>query len=93
VGMEPILPNIQRHVDSSLILVTALNPHIGYYNAAKIAQTAHAQGGTLKDTAIALGLVTAEQLDEWIRPADMERVQRLTFDHIFDKNTTLYSLL
>jgi fumarate hydratase class II len=69
--MEPILPNIQRYVDSSLTLVTALNPHIGYYNAAKTAQTAHAQGGTPKDTAIALGLVTAEQFDEWIRPADM----------------------
>ncbi len=73
VGMEPILPSIQRCVDSSLMLVTALNPHMHriYYNAAKIAQTAHAQGGTLKDTAIALGLVRAEQFDEWIRPADM----------------------
>jgi fumarate hydratase class II len=54
VGMEPILPNIQRYVDSSLMLVTALNPHMHriYYNAAKIAQTAHAQGGTLKDAAM-----------------------------------------
>jgi fumarate hydratase class II len=53
------------------MLVTALNPHIGYDNAAKIAKTAHQKGQTLKQTAIELGLLTAEQFDEWVRPEKM----------------------
>jgi fumarate hydratase class II len=53
------------------MLVTALNPHIGYDNAAKIAKTAHKKGQTLKATAIELNLVTAEQFDAWVKPEDM----------------------
>ncbi len=71
VGIEPILPNIKKSVDASLMLVTALNPHIGYYKAAKIAQTAHVTGSTLKETAIDLGYVTAEEFDQWVNPANM----------------------
>jgi fumarate hydratase class II len=71
VGIEPILPNIKKHVDSSLMLVTALNPHIGYYKAAEIAQTAHKNNSTLKETAVQLGYVTPEQFDEWLKPEDM----------------------
>ena len=71
VGIEPILPNIKKHVDSSLMLVTALNPHIGYYKAAEIAQTAHKNHSTLKETAVQLGYVTPEQFDEWLKPEDM----------------------
>jgi fumarate hydratase class II len=55
----------------SLMLVTALNPHIGYDNAAKVAKKAFADGTTLKDAAIALDLLTAEQYDEWVRPENM----------------------
>lgn len=71
VGIEPILPNIDRYVNSSLMLVTALNTHIGYYKAAEIAQKAHASGGTLMDTAVQLGYVTPEQFREWVNPRDM----------------------
>ena len=71
VGIEPILPNIKKHVDSSLMLVTALNPHIGYYKAAEIAQTAHKNNSTLKETAVQLGYVTPEQYDEWMKPEEM----------------------
>ena len=53
------------------MLVTALNPHIGYDNAAKIAKKAHAEGTSLKEAGIALGLLTSEQFDQWIRPEDM----------------------
>jgi len=53
------------------MLVTALNPHIGYDNAAKIAKKAHAEGTTLKEAALALGLVSAEDLDKWIKPEEM----------------------
>jgi fumarate hydratase class II len=53
------------------MLVTALNPHIGYENAAKIAKTAHKNGTTLKEEAIKLGLLTAEQFDEWVIPSNM----------------------
>ena len=70
-GIAPILPNIKKHVDSSLMLVTALNPHIGYYKAAEIAQTAHKNNSTLKETAVQLGYVTPEQFDEWLKPEDM----------------------
>lgn len=71
VGIEPNEPRIKELVDKSLMLVTALNTHIGYENAAKIAKTAHKNGTTLKEEAINLGLVTAEQFDEWVKPEDM----------------------
>ena len=71
VGIEPIEANIKKHVDNSLMLVTALNTKIGYYKAAEIAQTAHKNGSTLKETAIALGYLTAEQFDEWVVPVNM----------------------
>ena len=70
-GLEPIEANIKEHVNNSLMLVTALNTKIGYYKAAEIAQTAHKQGKTLKQTAIDLGYLTAEQFDEWVIPKDM----------------------
>ncbi|MEN9612812.1 MAG: hypothetical protein RLZZ628_3626 [Bacteroidota bacterium] len=70
-GIEPLQDNIKKHVDNSLMLVTALNPKIGYYKAAEIAQTAHKKGQTLKETAIQLGYLTAEQFDEWVRPENM----------------------
>jgi fumarate hydratase, class II len=70
-GIEPNLPRIQENLRESLMLVTALNPHIGYDKAAKIAKTAHKTGKTLKETAIELGLVTAEQFDEWVKPEKM----------------------
>lgn len=70
-GIEPIMKNIQEHVNNSLMLVTALNTKIGYYKAAEIAQTAHKEGKTLKQTAIDLGYLTAEQFDEWVRPENM----------------------
>ena len=71
VGIEPNLPRIKTLVDQSLMLVTALNTHIGYENAAKIAKTAHKNGTTLKQEAVNLGLLTAEQFDEWVKPEDM----------------------
>jgi len=70
-GIEPVAANIRRNVNNSLMLVTALNPHIGYYKAAEIAQTAHRENSTLKETAIKLGYVTAEDFDKWLRPEDM----------------------
>lgn len=71
IGIEPIEANIKKHVDNSLMLVTALNTKIGYYKAAEIAQKAHKQGTTLKEMAIQLGYVTAEEFDEWVVPAQM----------------------
>lgn len=71
VGIRPLYDNIQKHVNNSLMLVTALNTKIGYYKAAEIAQTAHKNGLTLKETAIALGYLTAEEFDEWVRPENM----------------------
>ncbi|MBC7553643.1 MAG: class II fumarate hydratase [Taibaiella sp.] len=70
-GLAPIEENIAKHVNNSLMLVTSLNTKIGYYKAAEIAQTAHKQGKTLKQTAIDLGYVTAEQFDEWVKPEEM----------------------
>jgi fumarate hydratase, class II len=70
-GIKPIKENIKKHVDNSLMLVTALNPKIGYYKAAEIAQKAHKEGTTLKEMAVKLGYVTPEQFDEWVRPEDM----------------------
>ncbi|HZI14127.1 MAG TPA: class II fumarate hydratase [Myxococcus sp.] len=71
VGIEPNRARIKENLERSLMLVTALNPHIGYDNAAKIAKTAHKEGKTLKEVAVGLGLLTAEQFDEWVRPEDM----------------------
>jgi fumarate hydratase class II len=71
VGIKPIEANIKKHVDNSLMLVTALNTKIGYYKAAEIAQKAHKQGTTLKAMAIQLGYVTAAEFDEWVRPENM----------------------
>ncbi|WP_374329962.1 class II fumarate hydratase [Soonwooa sp.] len=71
VGIEPNLPRIKELVDKSLMLVTALNTHIGYENAAKIAKMAHKNGTTLKEEAVNLGLVTPEQFDAWVKPEDM----------------------
>ncbi len=71
VGIEPNQEKIQELLDNSLMLVTALNPHIGYENAAKIAKTAHAEGSTLKEAAIKSGLLTEEQFDEWVVPSKM----------------------
>ncbi|MFM1745895.1 MAG: hypothetical protein RLZZ630_1832 [Bacteroidota bacterium] len=70
-GIEPIQANIDTNLHNSLMLVTALNPHIGYYKAAEIAQTAHRDGSTLKETAIRLGYLTAEQFDQWVDPLEM----------------------
>lgn len=71
VGIEPLEANIKKHVDNSLMLVTALNTKIGYYKAAEIAQTAHKNHSTLKETAIALGYLTAEEFDAWVVPVEM----------------------
>jgi fumarate hydratase class II len=70
-GIEPNRERLDDNLRKSLMLVTALNPKIGYDNAAKIAKTAHKTGKTLRETAIELGLVTGEQFDEWVRPEDM----------------------
>ncbi|MBK8847480.1 MAG: class II fumarate hydratase [Bacteroidetes bacterium] len=71
VGIEPLHENIKTNLENSLMLVTALNNRIGYYKAAEIAQTAHKQGKTLKQTAIDLGYVTSEQFDQWVKPEEM----------------------
>jgi len=69
--IDPVLENIKKHVDNSLMLVTALNTKIGYYKAAEIAQKAHKEKTTLKEMAVKLGYVTPEQFDEWVIPKDM----------------------
>lgn len=71
VGIEPLHDKINQHLNNSLMLVTALNTKIGYYKAAEIAQTAHKNGSTLKETAIALGYLTSEEFDEWVDPLKM----------------------
>lgn len=71
VGIEPNKEMIKKHLDNSLMLVTSLNTHIGYDNAAKIAKKAHKEGKTLREAAIELGLVTNEQFDQWVKPEDM----------------------
>lgn len=71
VGIEANRDQIKRLMERSLMLVTALNPHIGYDNAAKVAKKAHKEGTTLKEAALALNLLTAEQFDAWVRPEDM----------------------
>jgi len=70
-GIQPLRENIQKNVNNSLMLVTALNTKIGYYKSAEIAQTAHKNGSTLKETAIALGYVTSEEFDAWVKPEEM----------------------
>ncbi len=70
-GIEPIEANIKKHVDNSLMLVTALNTKIGYYKAAEIAQKAHKQGTTLKEMAVQLGYLTPEEFDQWVIPGNM----------------------
>jgi fumarate hydratase class II len=70
-GIAPNLPRIRENLGKSLMLVTALSPHIGYDAAARIARSAHASGRTLREAALELGLATAEQLDEWLRPETM----------------------
>jgi len=70
-GIEPIQANIKKHVDNSLMLVTALNTKIGYYKAAEIAQKAHKEGTTLKEMAVKLGYVTPQEFDEWVKPEGM----------------------
>ena len=71
VGIEPIAANVKKHVENSLMLVTALNTKIGYYKAAEIAQKAHKEGSTLKEMAVKLGYVTPEQFEEWVKPENM----------------------
>ena len=71
IGLAPIEANIKKHVDNSLMLVTALNTKIGYYKAAEIAQKAHKEGTTLKEMAVKLNYLTAEEFEEWVIPANM----------------------
>jgi len=70
-GIEPNRPRIKELLDNSLMLVTALNPHIGYYKAAEIANAAHRNGTTLKEEAVRLGYVTPEEFDAWVKPEEM----------------------
>jgi fumarate hydratase class II len=70
-GIEPNEPVLKQHLENSLMLVTALNPHIGYENAAKIAKKAHKENKTLREAAIELGLLNSDQFDQWVKPADM----------------------
>ncbi|WP_407969020.1 class II fumarate hydratase [Bacillus altitudinis] len=71
VGIEPNLETIEKNLNNSLMLVTALNPHIGYENAAKIAKLAHKEGLTLKEAALQLELLTEEQFEEFVKPEEM----------------------
>lgn len=71
VGIEANRANIDKIMNESLMLVTALNPHIGYDKAAKIAKTAHKEGTTLKQSALKLGYLTEQQFAEWVRPENM----------------------
>jgi len=71
VGIEPNRARIKQLLEGSLMLVTALNPHIGYDKAAKVAKKAHAEGTSLKEAAVALGFLTAEEFDKFVRPEQM----------------------
>ncbi len=71
LGIEPNYDGIKKHLEASLMLVTALNPHIGYDNSAKIAKAALKDNKSLRESAISLGLVTIEEFDQWVRPEDM----------------------
>jgi fumarate hydratase class II len=70
-GIAPNLPVIKQHLENSLMLVTSLNTHIGYENAAKIAKKAHKENKTLREAAVELGLLTPEEFDAWVRPEKM----------------------
>jgi fumarate hydratase class II len=72
-GLEPNLDRIRQHVDESLMLVTALNPYIGYEKSAAIALKAHRENLSLRDAAVTSGYVTAEQFIEWVKPEKMAR--------------------
>jgi fumarate hydratase class II len=78
-GIEPDETTIRRHLEDSLMTVTALNPHIGYEKSAKIALTAHREGLNLRTAALQLGFVTAEEFDAWVRPAEMTHPLRKGF--------------
>jgi fumarate hydratase class II len=71
IGIEPNMDSIKKHLENSLMLVTALNTHIGYENAAKIAKKAHKENKTLRQAAIELNLLTDEQFTQWVKPEDM----------------------
>ena len=71
VGIQANRANIDKIMNESLMLVTALNPHIGYDKAAKIAKTAHKEGTTLKQAALKLGYLNEQQFNEWVRPENM----------------------
>jgi fumarate hydratase class II len=71
VGIIANKERISKLMNESLMLVTSLNPHIGYDNAAKIAKKAHKEGTSLKEAGIALGLLTSQQFDEWVKPEKM----------------------
>lgn len=71
IGIEPNYPVLKKNLDNSLMLVTALNTHIGYEKSAKIAKKAHLEGTSLKEAALSLEFLTAEQFDQWVRPEDM----------------------
>lgn len=71
LGIEPNMPEIKKKLENSLMLVTALNTHIGYDNAAKIAKKAYADNTSLKEAALSLGLLTEQQFEEWVKPEDM----------------------
>jgi fumarate hydratase class II len=71
LGIEPNGPIIKQHLENSLMLVTALNTHIGYENAAKIAKKAHKENKTLREAAVELGLLTSAQFDQWVKPENM----------------------
>ena len=71
VGIEPNRERIQQLMESSLMLVTALSPHIGYDKAAEVAHHAHVERTTLREAALALGYVTDEQFEEWVKPEEM----------------------
>ncbi len=72
-GIAPNEPVIEAHVNNSLMLVTALNTHIGYDKAAQIAKKAHAEGTTLREAALSLGFLTDEAFDRIVRPEEMTR--------------------
>ena len=71
VGIQPVREKIDHFLHNSLMLVTALNRHVGYENAAKIAKTAYKENKTLKQVAVELGLMTGDEFDEWVRPEQM----------------------
>jgi fumarate hydratase class II len=71
MGIEPNRQRVKDHLENSLMLVTALNTHIGYEKAAEIAKKAHAEGTTLREASLALGYVKAKEFDEWVNPRKM----------------------